>query len=86
VTALGVYAGVSPADVQAFEAWLGRPVDSASAFLNHSSWAEFDNSIPWATDLWANSGKSVLWSVPLTTWYDGTLDAAASGGYNDHYR
>ncbi|WP_336490618.1 DUF4214 domain-containing protein [Methylobacterium nigriterrae] len=85
MTALGVYAGTLPDDAREFETWLGRPVDLASAFLNQSSWAEFDNSIPWATNQWANSGMSVLWSVPLTTWYDGNLDAAATGSYNEHY-
>ncbi|MCJ2114902.1 hypothetical protein MKK64_27470, partial [Methylobacterium sp. E-025] len=68
-----------------FENWLGKPVDFVEMFLNQNSWAEFDSSIPWATSLWKNAIRDVHWSVPLTTWYDGNLDSAALGAYNDHY-
>ncbi|TXN60306.1 hypothetical protein FV230_26375, partial [Methylobacterium sp. WL6] len=85
MTGLGVYVGNSPSDVDHFENWLGKPVDFVEMFLNQNSWAEFDSSIPWATSLWKNAIRDVHWSVPLTTWYDGNLDSAALGAYNDHY-
>lgn len=85
MTSLGVYAGTSPEDVAAFEGWLGRPVDFATAFLNQNSWDAFDSSVYWATELWADVSYKVNWSVPLTTWYDGNLASAAQGEYNSHY-
>ncbi|MBV9076239.1 MAG: hypothetical protein JO048_02005 [Methylobacteriaceae bacterium] len=86
MTSLGVYAGTSPDDVARFSDWLGRPVDFATAFLNQNSWAAFDDSVYWATNLWADVSYHVNWSVPLTTWYDGNLATAALGEYNAHYR
>lgn len=86
MTSLGVYAGTSPDGVASFEHWLGRPVDFATVFLNQNSWAAFDDSVYWATDLWAHVTYDVNWSVPLTTWYDGDLLSASQGLYDAHYR
>jgi hypothetical protein len=85
---LGAYVGQeNPSNVQnleAMEGWLGREVDYAVTFLNHSNWNEFDKSVSWGLGQWPNH-EELLVSVPLIV--DGAnLETAAQGSYNNHYR
>jgi len=84
---LGAYVGQNnPANEERLhhmEHELGRPVDYAVVFLNHSNWSEFEKSAPWGISQWDGQQK-LLFSVPLIT--DGAdLGKAASGAYNQHY-
>lgn len=81
---VGVYCGNEPSAVVAFETWLGKPVDGILGYTGGASWADFDGSVGWATNLWDGSDRRVFWSVPLIP-EGATLEAAANGDYNDHY-
>ena len=83
-TILGVYVGNTPADVTKFEQWLSRPVDGVLGYTGNASWQDYDGSVGWATGLWANTKRTILWSVPLIP-TGATLADAASGSYNSHY-
>jgi hypothetical protein len=83
--AVGVYVGNKPPDVSAFEGWLGRPVDAVLAYTGDKSWADYDGSVPWAVALWSGLDRSAMWSVPLIP-RGASLELAASGAYNAHYR
>src|SRR3712207_2547774 len=50
---LGVVAGNYPAGLEAFESWLGRPVDSHLVYIGWS-WEEISNP-GWFTDQWKDS-------------------------------
>ncbi len=82
---IGAYLGNDSASLYQYENWLGRPIDNVLMFLDHSSWDAFDKSIPWATQLWEPTGRSVIWSVPLTV-NGSSLEQAATGAFDDHYR
>ena len=68
-----------------FERWLGRKVGGILGYTGGASWDDFDGSVPWAIDLWSRIDRPVLWSVPLIP-KGATLEAAARGDYDDHYR
>ena len=74
-----MYSDVDPADHAQADAWLGAPVDYQLVSFNQSSWSEFANSIPWATDLYKDSYN--LWSVPLAA-QQGTLPAVVAGTHD----
>ena len=42
-------------------------------------------SVNWAVNLWSQLDRAVFWSVPLIP-KGASLDAAANGDYDDHYR
>ncbi|WP_264045160.1 Calx-beta domain-containing protein [Methylobacterium flocculans] len=81
---LAIYAGNTPAEVTAFEQWLGRPVDRASLFLDRTNWKAFDGSIDYIASQWADHDRAMLISIPLLT-IGSNLAAAANGDYNDHW-
>ena len=86
MTLRGVYEGSNPADVLAFERWFGAQVDTVVTFVGQSSWTDFEGSAAWvARDVWSQIDRTIIWSVPLTV-QGSTLEAAAMGAYNDHYR
>lgn len=80
----GVYVGNDPSNVAQFEQWSGMSAGHVMHYLNQNSWAEFDSSIPWATSLWTDLDKPVLWSVPLIV-NGSTLEQAAAGAYRDNW-
>ena len=81
---LGVYCGNSPQAVAEFESWLGRDVDGILGYTGGASWADFEGSVGWATDLWKDSDRRVFWSVPLIP-EGASLEAAATGDYDAAY-
>jgi Glycosyl hydrolase family 26 len=82
---LGVFFGNEPSAVAPFEQWFGRPVGGILAYGNHDNWEAFDSSIPYNVYLWSRTNRRVLWSIPLIV-KGATLEQAAAGIYNDHYR
>lgn len=81
----GAYLGNHPANLPAYEEWLGRPLDTVLSYLDQSSWQAFENSIPWGIDLWSAADRPVIWGVPLVV--DGSsLSDAALGAFDHHYR
>ncbi len=82
---LGVYCGNAPDDILQFESWLGRRVDGILGYTGHADWDDFDGSVGWAVGLWSGIDRRVFWSVPLIP-TGATLDEAAAGTYDDHYR
>src|SRR3569832_1420648 len=82
---LGVFCGNDPAAVQQFEDWLGRPVDGIVGFTGMADWDDYDGSVPWAIGIWRGLDRPVFWSVPLLA-KGASLDEAAAGSYDDHYR
>jgi hypothetical protein len=83
-TLLGVYVGNAPADVLAFEEWLGKSVDGVLGYTGHASWQDYDGSVGWAAGLWQELDHTILWSIPLLP-EGASLDEAARGTYNSHY-
>ncbi|MBW3625515.1 MAG: glycosidase, partial [Armatimonadetes bacterium] len=82
---LGVYCGNDPDEVQQFERWLGCKVEGVLGYTGGADWADFDGSVPWAVQLWSKLDRPILWSVPLIP-KGASLESAAKGDYNDHYR
>jgi len=80
-----VYVGNDPAALARYSNWLGSAPDYVHGLLGMGSWKEFVNSAAWQANLWKNSDAEIHWSVPLIT-HGSTLEAAASGAYNAHYR
>ena len=65
-TQLGVYrweAPLAPANVDAFEVWLGRPVALAEAFEARDTWDNIDGAAwqlgPWSQWVRAKSGRNL---------------------------
>jgi hypothetical protein len=65
MASFGVYIGNDPADVTKFENWFGEPVGHIMHYINQWNWQAFDDSINWAANLWTDTDRPVLWSVPL---------------------
>jgi hypothetical protein len=82
---VGVYTGNDPAGPPAFDRWLGRPADGILGYTGNASWTDYDGSVGWAIGVWKPLDRPVFWSVPLIP-SGATLEAAANGDYNDHYR
>jgi Ca2+-binding RTX toxin-like protein len=88
MTIMGVYIGNDPAELDSYNAWLGRDVDAVHGVVGAANWTDFVSSADWmTTTLWKGIDESVLWSVPLIV-TDGTasLAEAAGGNYNSHYQ
>ena len=82
---LGVYVGNSVSGVKNFDNWLGRPADAVLAYVGRDGWTDFEGSVKYYSGWWSQADKPVLWSVPLIV-NGATLEEAAKGAYNDHYR
>jgi hypothetical protein len=80
-----VYCGNDPDEILKFERWLGGKVDGVLGYTGGADWADYDGSVPWAVGLWGKIDRRIFWSVPLIP-KGATLEAAARGDYDDHYR
>jgi hypothetical protein len=82
--ALAAFVGNSPAELQRFEQWLGRPVDQVRAHTGRANWKDWVGSIKWSLNLWSPLDKPIAWTIPLFA-DGGTLQDAASGNYRAYY-
>jgi Glycosyl hydrolase family 26 len=83
-TLLGIVPSDQPnnlQDVQAFGAWLGKPVQLILDYVDLSSWANFDGDAAWEAGFYGGTTAQLVWSVPLTT--PGTSLAQVASGSND---
>ena len=86
MTLLGVYGGNSVSGIEAFETWLGKEVGVALTHLDMRSWDLLEGSAAgFSRDLWSQLDKPVVWSIPLVV-QGASLEQAATGAYNDHFR
>jgi Glycosyl hydrolase family 26 len=88
---IGVYGGAGctgvPA-VQAFQAWLGRPVQVVLDFLQTDTWSGMENETQWIAGCWQQlPGRRLAVSVPmLVAGGHPTLEQGAEGRFDDHFR
>ena len=82
---VGVYNANDPADVLRFNTWLGRPADIVQLDGGRSNWVDWQQSLDWLADRFANASVAIRWSVPLIP-NGATLEEAAVGTYNDKYK
>lgn len=91
---LGVYrweAPTGPANVDAFELWLGRSVQLAEAFEPRDTWDNIDGAA-WQLSAWsqwvrAKPGRNLVLSVPMLPSTGGvSLAACAAGQYDVYWR
>jgi hypothetical protein len=88
---LGVYGGAGctgvPA-VEAFQAWLGRPVQVVLDFLQMDSWPGMLNEAGWITGCWKQlPGRTLAISVPMLVGAGHpTLNQGAEGRFDAHFR
>lgn len=80
-----IFVGNVPADVNAFQSWLGRGVDEIELHGDHSSWDALMSCFSWQAGLFRPLGIDIVWSVPLIP-QGATLDAAATGAYDAKYK
>lgn len=81
----GVFAGFGPTADEAFAAWRGAPVQTATDYLESADWREIEDP---AWDIWAwrqAVGVQPVLSVPLWANVGGSLAQAAAGAYNGHF-
>ena len=92
---LGVYrweAPAAPANVDAWEIWLGRPVQLAEAFEARDTWDNIDGAAwqlgPWSQWVRAKPGRNLVLAVPMLpeTPVDTSLDKCAAGQYDPYWR
>ncbi|RCW76044.1 glycoside hydrolase family 26 protein [Pseudorhodoferax soli] len=88
--ALGTYqgAGCTGRDrLKAHETWLGRKVDVVLDGPAQDSWSAMRSSTKWIAQCWQNTGKAMVFSLPMLP-KDGssTLVAGGQGAYNAHVR
>ena len=91
---LGVYrwdAPGGPANVDAFEAWLGRPVQLAEAFEARDNWDNIDGAAwqlgPWSQWVRAKAGRNLVLGVPMLPEIAGvSLASCAAGQYDQYWR
>jgi hypothetical protein len=80
-----VYVGNDVPDLDAYEAWLGRPADGVQLHSGRAGWDDWASSIGWLAERWKGVDRPVYWSIPLFA-QEGTLSAASAGSYNQRYR
>ncbi|HWI38421.1 MAG TPA: glycosyl hydrolase, partial [Burkholderiales bacterium] len=91
---LGVYrwdAPGGPANVDAFELWLGKPVQLAEAFEARDIWDNIDGAAwqlgPWSQWVRAKAGRNLVLGVPMLPATSGvSLDQCAAGQYDAYWR
>lgn len=88
---LGAYKGGGLRGVtalQAYETWTGVPAQVGVDFTPDDSWASMTGQ-NWLLDPWRDSGKRLVYSVPMfpkpTTTASYSLEACAAGEYNTHW-
>lgn len=79
-----VYVGNFPADLVAYELWLGKRTDGVQLHTGRAGWLDWINSIGWLVGLWRGVDRPVYWTIPLFA-QGGTLATAAAGKYNGYY-
>jgi hypothetical protein len=93
-TEFGVYrweAPAGPANVDAFEVWLGKPVQLAEAFEPRDTWDNIDGAA-WQLSAWsqwvrAKAGRNLILSVPMLPSTGGvSLAGCAAGQYDVYWR
>nr|WP_186329658.1 glycosyl hydrolase [Variovorax boronicumulans] len=73
--------------LQAFENWLGRPVDFVVDFLAWDSWDAMAWAAGWVGRCWQEAGKRVVVSMPMfPRSKEYSLEAGARGDYDDKIR
>jgi hypothetical protein len=90
----GVYrweAPAGPANVDAFELWLGKPVQLALAYEARDTWDNIDGAawqlLPWSQWVRAKAGRNLVLSVPMLP-SSGSVSLAncAAGQYDAYWR
>ncbi len=86
MTLLGAYVGNSVVNIPPFEQWLGRETDVALTHVAFGSWSAFEGSAAYLSrDVWSQTDKPVVWSIPLNV-TGSTLEQGATGAFNDQFR
>ena len=81
----GVYAGNEPADVLAFNRWVGRNADFVLGHTGRAGWADWQGSIGWLADRFNDLPGKVVYSIPMFA-EGGSLHAGATGEYDARYK
>ena len=81
---LSMVAGPTTSYLEQQESWLGGKLGSVSVFGGQADWADWSNSLSSSMGTFGQTGKDILWSVPLIP-SGATLGAAATGAYDDKY-
>jgi hypothetical protein len=82
----GAYlAGDSPAIVEEFGAWRGRPMDLITTWSARQVWSDITNPV-WLYPRWIGTPYTKVFGVPPIPENDGaTLAGCANGSYNYHW-
>jgi hypothetical protein len=81
----GVFAGYGPSLDEQFATWRGSPIQTATDYMESSTWSELENP---AWDIWAwrqAVGVRPVLTVPMWPGLSGSLADAAAGSYNGHF-
>ena len=82
----GVYVGQHYDAFQAFETYVGKPMDILNVHTDgQSDWGHIANPV-YFTDFWRPSGRPVHWSVPMMPLTGYTLGDIASGAHDADFR
>ena len=82
----GAYVGgINVAQLAAFGAWRGRPVEMTNDFLPADSWSAIEGP-SWFLDTWSKVAAPMVLGVPLLPSDGSTLAAGATGAYDAHFR
>ncbi|MDR7038600.1 hypothetical protein J2X36_003370 [Methylobacterium sp. BE186] len=84
MTAVGIFEGNDPSDVERFEAWFGGKPDFIRAHGGRADWSDYVNSLSWLAGQFSNLKLPLYWNVPMFA-NGGTLEEAASGAYDTYY-
>lgn len=74
----------TPAGVEAFNDWLGRPADYILVFQGFKSWTDYTGSIEHFFRAYEGFDTPKIWSIGLNV-TGTTLKQAASGAFDGHY-
>lgn len=83
----GVFRGTDPERVEAYEAWLGRPVDVVVDFPARDSWRDISRP-DYLLEAWANGDATLSLAVAMLPDDDGsaTIEAGGEGAYDEYFR
>lgn len=86
-TGLGVFRGTDPAEVTAFEQFLGAPVEFVADFSAREDWEQI-SAPDYLFEVWQGSGRRLVLALPmLPDDADGaTMTAGARGEYDQYFR
>jgi hypothetical protein len=85
--AVGVFRETNPAELDAFEAWLGCRVDYAIDYSSRSSWADIQDP-SYLHQAWAGEDRRLVLGVAMLPEEDdsATIGAGAAGDYDGYYK